>query len=212
MKSLIYRLLLHIAFLATPILTTPVILAEEALPPAEIVAEAIDAVGGPTKVLRLFRIKERFNFGPTLAAPDQATARVSIIEAPRYWWLHGKDRTDEPAKFDVWGWSLGVLTDPNTVIENLAGVEENGGTTVGLRVSGTIEPAMDLHFDPATWRLVRIDWSNDIYRFSEWREQDGSGYQSKTIMFKRKTLEPWFYHEILELETLTELPEGLVRE
>ncbi len=212
MKLPDFRFMLRVALLATPILTTPITFGEEPRPPAEIAAQAIQAVGGPAKVLRLFRIKERFNFGPTLAAPDQATTRVSIIEAPRYWWLNGKDRTDEPAKFDVWGWSLGVLTDPATVIENLAGVEENGGITVGLRVSGTIDPAMDLHFDPATWRLVRMDWSNDIYRFSEWREQDGTGYQFKTIMFKRKTFEPWFYHEILELEQLSELPEGLVRE
>jgi hypothetical protein len=193
-------------------LTTSTFWAEEARPPSEIAAQAIKAVGGEAKVLRLFRIKERFNMGPTLVAPDVAKTRVSIIEAPRYWWLNGKDRTDEPAKFDVWGWSLGVLTDPATVLSELPGVEENGVTTVGLRVSGTIEPAMDLHFDPATWRLVRMDWSNDIYRFSEWREQDGTGYQSKTIMLKRKTLEPWFYHEILELEPLTELPAGLVRE
>lgn len=207
MKLPTVLVLLWVVFLATPN-----IWAEEARPPSEIAALAIKAVGGGAKVLRLFRIEERFNMGPTLAAPEAAKTRVSIIEAPRYWWLNGKDRTDEPAKFDVWGWSLGVLTDPATVIENLAGVEENGVTTVGLRVSGTIDPAMDLHFDPATWRLVRMDWSNDIYRFSEWREQDGTGYQAKTIMLKRKTFEPWFYHEILKLETLTELPAGLVRE
>lgn len=178
-----FRLLLRVALFTTPILTTPITFGEETRPPAEIVAQAIKAVGGESKVLRLFRIKERFNMGPTLVAPDVAKTRVSVIEAPRYWWLYGKDRTDEPAKFDVWGWSLGVLTDQATVIENLAGVDENGLMTVGLRVTGTIDPAMDLHFDPATGRLVRMDWSNDIYRFSEWREQDGSGYQSKTIMF-----------------------------
>lgn len=212
MKLPNYRGLLRVALPTILILTAPVMFGEDMRPPAEIVAQAIQAVGGQEKVLRLFRIKERFNMGPTLATPEEAKTRVSVIEAPRYWWLNGKDRTDEPAKFDVWGWSLGVLTDPNTVIENLAGVEENGATTVALRVRGTINPAMDLHFDPVTWRLVRMDWSNDIYRFSEWREQGGTGYQSKTIMFKRKTLEPWFYHEILELEKLIELPEGVVRE
>jgi len=128
--------------------------AEEAPAPAEIVPRAINAVGGEAKMLRLFRIKERLNSGSTLAAPDVAKTWESIIEAPRCWRLNRKDRTGEPAKFDVWGWNLGVLTDPATVVEGLAGVEENGVTTIGLRVSGAVDPAMDLDFVPTTWRLI----------------------------------------------------------
>ena len=186
-------------------------IAQDKVDPQTIAAKTLEAAGGEAKLLRLFRIKERYNSGAALAEPAQAKTRESVIEPPKYWWLNGKDRSDEPAKFDVWGWSLGVLTDPKTVLENLPGVEENGKTTVGLRVTGSVDPAMDLHFDPETHRLVRMDWVNDIYRFSDWREYDGAGYQAKTVMYRRKSNEPWFYHEILEIERLPELPTGLAR-
>jgi len=174
-------------------------------------AKAIEAAGGEAKLLRIFRMKERYNSGPTAADPTKASVRESILEAPQYWWLNGKDRDGEPAKFDVWAWTLVALTDPKTVIESLPGVEENGKTTVALRLTGTIDPALDLHFDPATHRLVRMDWRNDIYRLSEWRELDGAGYHAKTVMHKRKSNEPWLFHEILEIERLTAAPADLPR-
>jgi hypothetical protein len=174
-------------------------------------AKAIAAVGGEAKLFRQFRMKERYNSGPAPADPEKAGKRESILDAPDYWWLGGKDRSGEPAKFDVWAWTLVALTDPKTTMEILPGVEENGKITLGLRLGGTIDPVMDLHFDPDTHLLIRFDWRNDIYRFSEWREHDGAGYHANTTMFKRKTNEPWFHHEILEIERLTELPAGLPR-
>jgi hypothetical protein len=200
--------------LALLVLVPGVGFSQEAPPAADpkpIIAKAIAAAGGEAKLLKLFRIKERFNFGEELAPVEKASTRTSVIEPPKYWWLGGKDRTGEPAKFDVWGWSLGILLDPESVIAVLPGVEENGKITLGLQVTGTVTPAMDLHFDPETHRLVRIDWVNDIYRFSDWREHDGAGYQAKTVMFRRASGKPWFYHEILELERLAALPEGLAR-
>ena len=174
-------------------------------------AKAITAAGGEEKLLRIFRMKERFNSGATQADPAKAGVRESILDAPKYWWVGGKDRTDEPAKFDVWAWTLVALTDAKTSMEILPGVEENGKTTVALRLTGSIDPALDLHFDAGTHHLVRMDWSNDIYRFSDWREYDGARYHAKTVMHKRKTNEPWFYHEVLELERLAEVPAGLPR-
>ena len=50
-----------------------------------------------------------------------------------------------------------------------------------------------------------------IYRFSEWKDCDGTMYPSKCVMFRRKSGVPWFFHEILELERLKELPEDLKR-
>ena len=183
--------------------------AEEAGP---IVEKAIAAAGGREKLLTLFRIEERYNFGAEPVAAEKSTRRTSVIEPPKYWWVGGKDRTGEPAKFDVWGWTLGVLTDPKSAIEVIPGVAEPGGATVALRVSGTVAPAMDLHFDAATHRLVRMDWINDIYRFSDWREHDGVGYQARTVISKKATGKVWFYHEITAIERLASLPEGLKRE
>lgn len=200
-------------FLLLSLLTmsTAILHAEPGTEAKALAAKAIEAAGGEAKLLRIFRMKERFNSGPTAADPAKASVRESILEAPEYWWLNGKDRDGEPAKFDVWAWTLVTLTDPKTVIESLPGVAENGTTTLALRLTGTIDPALDLHFDPATHRLVRMDWRNDIYRFSDWRELDGAGYHAKTVMHKRKTNEPWFHHEILEIERLIEAPANLPR-
>ncbi len=103
--------------------------------------KVISAAGGEGKLLRVFRMKERFNSGPVLADPAKASTRESILEAPKYWWLGGKDRDGEPAKFDVWAWTLVALTDDKTLLEIIPGVEENGKVTLALRLTGTIEPA-----------------------------------------------------------------------
>jgi hypothetical protein len=200
-------------FLLLTLLTAsaPILHAEPSAEAKALAAKAIEAGGGEAKLLRVFRMKERFNFGAEPADPAKASTRESIVEAPQYWWLKGKDRDGEPAKFDVWAWTLVALTDAKTVMETIPGVEENGKTTLALRLTGTIEPAMDLHFDPETHRLIRFDWANDIYRFSEWREHDGAGYHAKTVMHKRKSNEPWLFHEILEIERLTAAPADLPR-
>lgn len=198
--------------LLTFLTASAAVLRAEPSPEAKALADkAIAAAGGESKLLRVFRMKERFNFGAEPADPAKASLRESIIEAPQYWWLKGKERGGEPAKYDVWAWTLVALTDAETWMETIPGVEENGKTTLALRLTGTIEPAMDLHFDPDTHRLVRFDWANDIYRFSEWREYDGAGYHAKTVMHKRKSNEPWLFHEILEIERLTEAPADLPR-
>jgi hypothetical protein len=193
--------------------TTSPLLAQNSAPAdaKPVIEKAIAAIGGEEKIFRLFRIKERFNFGNVLAEVDKASSRDSVMEPPLYWWVGGVDRTDEPAKFDLWGWTLGALVDPESIVEVIPEVIENEKPSPGLRVSGTIDPAMDLYFDPANHRLIRIDWRGDIYHFSEWKEYDGTGYHAKTVMFKINAKEPWLFHEILELERLSELPEGLDR-
>lgn len=178
--------------------------------PKVVVAKAIAAVGGEEKRLKLFRIQERFNFGETEAAPEKASKRESVIEPPNYWWIGKKDRGVDPAKSDVWGWTLGVLVDPKSVIESIPGVKESEKMTVGLRVTGSVAP-MDLYFDSETYRLVRMDFINDIFRFSEWREAEGSSYAAKTVIFKKASGKPWFYHEVTKLEPLKVLPEGMAR-
>lgn len=180
--------------------------------PKPLIDKAVSAVGGADRLLRLFRIKEEFHFGETPEPKGgKETARESVLEPPLYWWLGKKDRADEPAKFDVWAWTLGAIFDPKSKVETIPNVIELEKPAWGLRVSGTITPPMELYFDKDTNLLVRIDWRSDIYRFSEWREHDGAKYPSRCIMYKKTTSKPWFYHRITEIERLTELPAGIIR-
>jgi hypothetical protein len=66
-----------------------------------------------------------------------------------------------------------------------------------------------LYFDRETMLLRRLDWRNDFYRFSEWKEHDGLRFASRTVIFKTKSGKPWFFHDITELERLAQLPAGL---
>lgn len=189
-------------------------LAAEPTPDA-LVKQVLTAAGGEDQLLRLFRTRETVNVSTD--PEKKVPARVSVYEPPKHWWTGKTERVKdeqqpaEPATFLVWAWTLGILTDPATKLELLPEIVESDQPAVGLRVSGTVTPAMDLYFDKATSRLVRIDWRSDIHRFSDWREHDGVRYPAKCVGYKKATGKPWYYSEILELERLKELPEGLKR-
>lgn len=186
---------------------------QEAPDPQPLIREVIAAVGGPDNLLRQFRMKERFHMGEEPTPPDgkKPGTRESFLEAPLYWWIGKKDRTDEPAKFDVWAWTLVALTDPKSKVTVVPDITENDKSLTGLRVEESITPPLELYFDKQSKLLVRMDWRNDIYRFSDWREHGGVKYAAKTIMYRKTTGKPWFYHEITELERLKELPADLPR-
>ena len=188
--------------------TTP---ADPAVQP--LIDQVLAAAGGKEKLLTLFRIKETFHFGanPTPDEGKKATVRESVLEPPKYWWLGKKERADEPAKYDVWAWTLGVLVDPKTQVEIIPDLTHEGPPLFGLSVSGTIDPAMDLYFDKETKLLSRIGWRGDYYLFSDWKEHDGYKYASRTVIYKKASGKPWFFHEITEVERLKELPAGLQR-
>jgi len=175
----------------------------------EIASKAVAEAGGADKLLKLFRMKEKFNSGVTL--DPKGTARESVLEPPESWWLGKAERQKEPAKYVVWAWTLGAVTDPKSKLESIADVSEDEKPLAGIRVSGTIAPPMELYFTKTDHRLVRVDWREDIYRFSDWKEHDGARYPAKCVMFKKSTGKPWFYHEIIEIERLKELPAGLSR-
>jgi hypothetical protein len=180
--------------------------------PQALVKKVITAGGGEEKLLKLFRIKEQLNVSSD--ETKKGFERVSVLEPPTYWWVGKKERVKEekePATFLVWAWTLRALSDPNTKLEALDGVMENDALTRGLRLSGSITPAMDLHFTAETLRLARIDWRSDIHRLSDWREHDGTHYPAKCVGYKKATGKPWYFSEIKELERLTELPAGLER-
>lgn len=106
-------------------------------------------------------------------------------------------------------WSLDLLVDEKSIFGIIPDLTDEGKALVGLRVSGSVTPAMDFYFDKETSLLHRLDWRGDFYRFSDWKEHDGFKYASKTIIFKVKDGKPWFFHEVTELERLANLPEGL---
>lgn len=173
--------------------------------------KALSAVGGKNRLLKIFRFKEIFHFGdkPEPAEGKKRSTRESVYSQPDKWWLGKKERGEEPAKDDVRAWSLDLLVDEKSKFETIPDLTDEGKMCVGLRVSGSVTPAMDFYFDKETMLLHRLDWRGDFYRFSEWKEHDGLKYASKTILFKVKGGKPWFFHEITELERLTKLPENL---
>ena len=175
----------------------------------EVVARVVAAAGGEEKLLKLFQFKERLNVS---SDPDKkGNERVSVLEAPKYWWIGKGERGAEPAKFLAWGWTLGAVTDPTSKVEVVPDVKEEDKVLCGLRVSGTVNPPMELYFEQETHRLVRIDWRSDIHRLSDWRDRDGVKYPAKCVGYKKATGKPWYFTEILELTPLKELPDGLKR-
>ena len=170
-------------------------------------ANVIASAGGKDKLLKQFRMKERFNAGAKRTT--SATTRTSIVAPPKYWWVGATERGVEPAKTTTWAWTLGVLTDAKSQVALIPGVTEDKTPLDGLRITGTVSPALDMYFDKKTRQLVRVDWRNDIYIFSEWHKYDGTRYPAKCIMYKRKARVPWFHHEIIQLERLKKLPANL---
>ena len=180
-----------------------------ASPEKELVSKVITAAGGEEKLLTLFRMEERYNSGKERVSPG--TSRVSVVEPPKSWWIGTNERGQEPAKITTWAWTLGVLKDEKSKLALIPDVTDSEKELVGIQVTGSVDPAIDMYFDKTTHELVRVDWRNDIYRFSEWKEYDGTKYPSKCAMFRRNSGEPWFFHEIVTIERLKELPEGLKR-
>ena len=180
-----------------------------ASPEKELVSKVITAAGGEEKLLTLFRMEERYNSGKERVSPG--TSRVSVVEPPNYWWIGTNERGQEPAKITTWAWTLGVLKDEKSKLALIPDVTDSEKELVGIQVTGSVDPAIDMYFDKTTHELVRVDWRNDIYRFSEWKEYDGTKYPAKCAMFRRNSGEPWFFHEIITIERLKELPEGLKR-
>lgn len=173
------------------------------------VKKVLAAAGGREQLLTRFRMQERFNSGTERKSPG--TLRTSVIESPKFWWVGTRERGKEPAKVTTWAWTLGILTHDDSQIAVIPDVTENDMPLAGLRVTGSVDPPLDMYFDKTTQRLVRMDWSNDIYVFGEYREYDGTVYPVKCTMYKRKTRKPWFHHEIIKMERLAELPENLKR-
>jgi hypothetical protein len=178
--------------------------------PKPLIEKAIQTVGGKDKLLQTYRLKEIFHFGETPEpAGKKRSVRDSILSQPDHWWINKKERGPDPAKDDARAWSLDLLVDEKSRFELIPDIVDEGRKCVGLRITGSVTPAMSLYFDRETMLLRRLDWRNDFYRFSEWKELDGLRYASRTVIFKTKSGKPWFFHDITELQRLAQLPAGL---
>lgn len=202
-------LLYCFALICSSIFQATAMAEEDAAQTQKLVKKIIATAGGKEKLLTRFRMKEQFNTGKK-RVPTGKT-RNSVLEPPQYWWLGKKERGKEPAKFVVWAWTLGILTDTKSKIETIPDITENGKSLVGLRVTGSVNPALDMYFDKTNFQLERVDWRKHFFRFSEWKEQDGAKYPSKCVIYTRSSGKPWFFHEILSIERLPKLPDGLKR-
>lgn len=171
----------------------------------ELVETILLAAGGEESLLTCFRMRERFNAGTSRNA--SGPTRESFVCPPEIWWIGKKERGTEPAKIVAWVWTLKALIDPRSRIEDLRVINDINSRVAGVRISGSVDPPLDAYFDAETFRLARIDWRDDVYRFSEWKTVDGFHYPSLCVMYRRKSLTPWFFHEILELERLHSLPQ-----
>ncbi|MDX2036715.1 MAG: hypothetical protein SFX72_08690 [Isosphaeraceae bacterium] len=201
---------------ALTLVAATILLAEGSTPnsdePRRIADRAVESIGGEKAILRLFRIKERLNVSSDPNKPGKE--RTSILEPPKHWWLGKTDRVvseKEPATFLVWAWTLGALVDPESKLTAIPSITDEGRKLLGLRVEGTIQPAMDLYFDAVDHRLARIDWRSDIHRFSDWRSVSGVHYPARCVGTKKNSGKRWYDTEILELERLESLPPGLSR-
>ncbi|HND54237.1 MAG TPA: hypothetical protein PLV92_17625 [Pirellulaceae bacterium] len=164
-------------------------------------AAVVKANGGEANLLRKFKMTELLNVSSN--PEGKANQRVSVLEPPAHWWLGKKDRVveeKEPATYLVWAWTLGPLVDAKSKLESVAEVTESDRPLVGLRVSESITPAMDLYFDKETLRLVRIDWRSDIHRFSDWKEFAGATCPTKCVGYKKASGKPWYFTTITALE------------
>ena len=173
---------------------------------AGLVEEAVKAAGGADALPVVFRVKERIAVTADLEA--KGSERNTILNPPGHWWLGKRNRVTEdrePAVYLAWAWSLRMLVDPASSLELLppkAGL-------VGLRVSKSVEPPMEVWFDRER-RLSAIDWRKDRHVFSEWKEAGGFHYASRVVGYKLDG-KAWYHTRVLEFERLKEVPPGLPR-
>lgn len=177
-----------------------------------LVQKAIYAAGGEANLLGYFTFKDRVLIGET--DTGFGSKRESVMDAPRHWWLKTpsgySERKGEPATFLVWAWTLRALTDVASTIETVPDVKDGDVELWGLRVSGSVTPAMELYFAKATGLLARIDWRSDIHRFSDWKTLPaGTKYPARVVGHKKASGKIWYFDDVTEVTPLKELPEKL---
>lgn len=186
--------------------------AAEPLPGADAAADLarkiVAAHGGPEKLLRTFRFFETY----LLAGREKGTDRTSVIQPPGLWYVGKRERVSQENKggvcHDVWMWTLGPLVDSKTKLELLPDAAVEGKAARVLKLSGTVEPAMNVSFDAATHDLLKIDWKGEQFTFSAPIEVDGTRVPSKCVLIG-KTGKERMRTELKKVERLPDLPADL---
>jgi len=164
--------------------------------------------GGAEKLLRTFKFDETY----LLLGRDKGTDRTSILQPPHLWYVGKTERVSESGKggvcHDVWMWTLAPLVDPKTKLESLPDATIEGKAAHGLKVSGSIEPPMDVFFDAATDDLAKIEWKGEQFFFSAPMEVDGTRLPSKCVLIG-KTGKERMRTELRKIERLATLPADL---
>lgn len=188
--------------------------------PLKLVDQVIRTVGGETKLLELFRFRERVLITDTPAAvvgKDEKGNRTSVVQVGGGWWIGTAKRDKDKVRVLCWAWSLRILSDPNSKVQLVPEINVANKPAFGLRVTGSVKDSIDLFFDKETNRLVAIDYDDTRHIFSEWKEtKDGHQYPSHVVGFRFENRvagklmdKQWYQTDIVELTPLSELPSEL---
>jgi hypothetical protein len=172
---------------------------------ASLAQKIIASHGGEPALLRTFTFTEVFH----LAGKEKGTERTSTLQPPHLWYVGKTERVSEENKggvcHDVWMWTLAPLVDPATKLESLPDTSIEGKLAHGLKVSGTIKPAMDVFFDAATDDLLKIEWKGEQFFFSAPMPVDGTRVPSKCVLLGKNGKER-MRTELKKIERLSALP------
>ena len=164
--------------------------------------------GGADQLLRIFTFTEVY----LLAGKDKGTERTSIIQPPNLWYVGKRERVSGENKggvcHDVWMWTLAPLVDPKTKLESLPDATIEGKAAHALKVSGSIEPPMNVFFEAASHDLVKIEWKGEQFLFSAPVAVDGTRVPSKCVLIG-KTGKERMRTELKKIERLPALPAEL---
>lgn len=164
--------------------------------------------GGADKLLRTFKFTEVY----LLAGRDKGTERTSTLQPPNLWYVGKTERVSEQNKggvcHDVWMWTLAPLVDPKTKLEALPDATIEGKAAHALKVSGSIEPPMNVFFDASTDDLVKIEWKGEQFLFTAPMTVDGTRVPSKCVLLGKSGKER-MRTELKKIERLPELPADL---
>jgi len=173
-----------------------------------LVAKIVASHGGAEKLLRTFKFTEIY----LLAGKDKGTERTSILQPPNLWYVGKTERVSQQNKggvcHDVWMWTLAPLIDSKTKLESLPDASVEGKAAHALKVSGSIEPPMNVFFDAASDDLLKIEWKGEQFLFSDPIAVDGTRLPSKCVLIG-KTGKERMRTELKKIERLQTLPAEL---
>jgi squalene-hopene/tetraprenyl-beta-curcumene cyclase len=176
--------------------------------PKQLAAKIVSSHGGADKLLRTFKFTELY----LLAGKDKGTERTSTLQPPNLWYVGKTERVSEQNKggvcHDVWMWTLTPLVDPKTKLESLPDANIEGKAAHALKVSGSIEPPMNVFFDATTDDLLKIECKGEQFFFSAPMEVDGTRVPSKCVLIG-KTGKERMRTELKKTKRLPTLPADL---